>query len=140
MTKIAFYDHHGGPRAKLGDMLGDFATTTLVSTMTEMGVNVKHYLGCMCSHGLDMSRTPDTVIVNPSYSDSDCWIALKDEIENNPQTRFYVTVLEPNDPEASPLKIMADIKNIIGEHPNLSYLDYPRFIETTAELAGQYGK
>ncbi len=78
-----------------------------------------HIYECLCSHeryGLDYPPA-DVVLVNPNYESPECLRSVGAIIRQNPETRFYVSVLTftPN--------TLQKVHAAIGNLPNLTYLD-----------------
>lgn len=60
---------------------------------------------------------PEIVFIHPPYEFEKCLGKIREKIEGNPKTEFYLAILSYDG------QVSRNIFGLVGEHPNLHYLD-----------------
>ena len=101
---IGFYSHASGGLAEIAEIF------------EKEGIPIESR-GCICYEAENLTKAsgklPKIAIINPSSSIRGCWVGLKEIIETNPETQFYIPLYGLGPKER---------REGIGFHLNLTYI------------------
>jgi hypothetical protein len=89
---------------------GNETVGKILKSIHEEGIP-HQYLECLCNYQDYIDHAPEVSIIHPSHDSPECHGKIREAIEKNPGSRFYIVAsLSENRAKA------------IGSHPNARYL------------------